>query len=34
MDFNFKNNEDFVRALKTDTALQNEIKADLQLLME
>jgi len=28
MAFNFKNNEEFVQALKTDTALQNEIKTD------
>lgn len=28
MAFNFKNNEEFVQALKTDTALQDEMKAD------
>ena len=34
MAFNFKNNEEFVQALKTDTNLQNEIKADPSTAMD
>ena len=34
MAFNFKNNEEFVQALKTDTNLQNEIQADPSKAMD
>lgn len=34
MAFSFKNNEEFVHALKTNTALQDEIKADPSTAMD
>lgn len=34
MAFNFKNNEEFVQALKTNTALQDEIKNDPSAAMD
>ena len=34
MEFTFKNNEEFIKALKTDTALQNEIKRDPSATLE
>ena len=34
MAFNFKNNEEFVQALKTNTALQEEIKKDPAAAMD